>query len=81
MSGIQYIESKATLCFSLVSFHRKSSTAFQSHIENPVVQEEGNKASKKTYLSPYAGNIFLIKLKVCVKKYVSLVQSCWAKAS
>ncbi|XP_032079945.1 T-cell surface glycoprotein CD5 isoform X2 [Thamnophis elegans] len=36
-----------------VSFHRKSSTAFQSHIENPVVQEERNKASK-TYLSPYA---------------------------
>uniref|UniRef100_A0A8C6VDT2 SRCR domain-containing protein n=1 Tax=Naja naja TaxID=35670 RepID=A0A8C6VDT2_NAJNA len=37
-----------------VSFHRKSSTAFQTHLENPVVQEEGNKASQKTYLSPYA---------------------------
>ncbi|KAG8125509.1 hypothetical protein E2320_020649, partial [Naja naja] len=36
------------------SFHRKSSTAFQTHLENPVVQEEGNKASQKTYLSPYA---------------------------
>ncbi|KAK9410226.1 T-cell surface glycoprotein CD5 [Crotalus adamanteus] len=37
-----------------VSFHRKNSTAFQTHLESPVVQEEGNKASQKTYLSPYA---------------------------
>ncbi|XP_058011212.1 T-cell surface glycoprotein CD5 [Ahaetulla prasina] len=37
-----------------VSFHRKSSTAFQTRLENLVVQEEGNKTSQKTYLSPYA---------------------------
>ncbi|XP_063172859.1 T-cell surface glycoprotein CD5 [Candoia aspera] len=37
-----------------VSFHRKSSTAFQTHLESQVVQGEENKASKKTYLSPYA---------------------------
>ncbi|XP_025029851.1 T-cell surface glycoprotein CD5 [Python bivittatus] len=37
-----------------VSFHRKSSTAFQTRPESQVVQEEENKASKKTFLSPYA---------------------------
>ncbi|XP_008114055.2 T-cell surface glycoprotein CD5 isoform X1 [Anolis carolinensis] len=36
-----------------VSFHRNSSASFHPH-QGQIVQEEDNRTSKKTYLSPYA---------------------------